>query len=198
MELTDQQLIEYIKTDQDYLGLVYKNSKDYCLKFLKSLTKGSSIDEDDLHDIFQDAILVLYEKIMAGNFVLTATIQTYLNSVCKNQLYKKFSKNSKQSHFDTDLDLDSKLQYNSEIEDVLEELKIKDEKQFNAIEKGLITIKEKGGHCYELLTLFWYHKKSMLEIADYYGYTNDINARMQKSKCQKRLKKLAYKYLQQA
>lgn len=198
MELTDQQLIENIKTNQDFLGLVYKDSKDYSMRFLRSLSKGSEIEEDVLHDIFQDAIIVLYEKIMSGNFKLTCTIQTYLNTVCKNQLFKRFKSNSKQFNFDTDLNPDSKLKYDPDIEDFLLELKIKDEKQFKALEKGLTAIKEKGGHCYELLTFFWYHKKSMNEIADHFGYTSSVNAKNQKSRCQKRLKKEAYKYLEKA
>jgi hypothetical protein len=56
-------------------------------------------------------------------------------------------------------------------------------------------MKDAGGHCYELLTLFWYHKKSMNELTTVFGYTNEVNTRVQKSKCQKRLEKMAFSQL---
>jgi hypothetical protein len=58
-------------------------------------------------------------------------------------------------------------------------------------------MKAAGGHCYELLTLFWYHKKSMNELTTEFGYTNEVNTRNQKAKCQKRLEKIAYNELNQ-
>ena len=69
------------------------------------------------------------------------------------------------------------------------------EKQFESIERALLDIKESGGKCYELLTLFWYQKKSMNYISNHFGYTNSSNAKAQKYKCQKRLEKLAYTYM---
>ena len=56
-------------------------------------------------------------------------------------------------------------------------------------------MKDAGGHCYELLTLFWYHKKSMNDLTAEFGYTNEVNTRNQKSKCQKRLEKIAFNEL---
>ena len=56
-------------------------------------------------------------------------------------------------------------------------------------------MKTAGGNCYEILTLFWYHKRSLQQIAEHFGYTNESNAKNQKAKCQKRLRKMAHKEL---
>ena len=194
--MSDKELIELIKEDQDYLGLVYKKSKKYCISFMVKMSSNSKID--DLNDIFQDAILVLYEKIVAGNFELTSSIQTYLNSVCRFQLLNKFKSDNKVVHKDNEVSLDlldKKLDFDKTITDVLEPIENEKEKQFTAIDQALKNMKEAGGKCYELLTLFWYQKKSMVYISNHFGYTNASNAKAQKYKCQKRLEILANNYL---
>lgn len=192
--LSDKELIILIKEDQEYLGEVYKRGKSYSIQFMRKMTIGSKFDYD-LEDIFQDAIIVLYEKIVAGNFELTCSLQTYLNAVCRNQLLKKMKKTNLTTEYEDYLDVDddeNPLSYGSNITDCLDEEEETQEDQRNAIEIALVKMKEAGGHCYELLILFWYHRKSMNELTQHFGYTNEVNTRNQKAKCQKRLKILAF------
>ena len=191
---SDQELLKKIKENSDNLGYVYKNCKGNSIRFMKKMT--SKMNEYELEDVFQDAILVLYEKITKGNFELTCSFQTYLNSVCRFQLLNTLKKNDFSVDFleDRDNDDDSDFSYLN-ITDSLDEIEITNEPYFVAIEKALLKIKEAGGHCYELLTLFWYHKKSMNELTEVFGYYNSDNTKSQKSKCQKRLEKLAFNEL---
>lgn len=46
--------------------------------------RGNSGSEDDARDIFQEALIVLYRKVSAGNLELTCTLKTYLSSICRN------------------------------------------------------------------------------------------------------------------
>ena len=195
--LTDQELVQLIKENSDYLGEVYKRSKTYCIKFMQKMTNGAKNDYE-LDDVFHDAILVLYEKIVGGNFELTASLQTYLNSVCRFQLLNKLGKEKLNSDFNDNSESDddeNPMSHKASITDSLDEIVDTKESQFSAIEIALNKMKEAGGHCYELLTLFWYHKKSMNELTETFGYTNEVNTRNQKAKCQKRLEKLAYNEL---
>ncbi len=196
--LTDKELVILIQQNQDYLGEVYKRCKQYSISFMRKMTNGSKSDYE-LDDVFHDSILVLYEKIVAGNFELTASLQTYLNSVCHFQLLNKLGKEKGYSDYDEHIGNDDNeenpMSYNSTITDTLDEIEDPKESHFTAIERALIVMKETGGHCYELLTLFWYHKKSMNELTAIFGYTNDVNTRNQKSKCQKRLEKMAFNEL---
>jgi RNA polymerase sigma factor (sigma-70 family) len=194
--MSDKELVELIKEDQDYLGVVYKKSKEYCISFMVNMS--SKVKLDELNDIFQDAILILYEKILSGNFELTSSIQTYLNSICRFQLLNKFKIEKKLVNENDKMSFDfmnKDLSFDEAITDVLEPIENEKEKQFTAIEKALLNMKEAGGKCYNLLILFWYQKKSMDEIADILDYTNAANAKNQKYKCQKRLEKLAHNYL---
>ena len=72
---SDQELLKKIKENSDNLGYVYKNCKGNSIRFMKKMT--SKMNEYELEDVFQDAILVLYEKITKGNFELTCSFQTF-------------------------------------------------------------------------------------------------------------------------
>jgi hypothetical protein len=192
--LNDQELLVKIKQNSDYLGIVYKRCKANCLGFMRNKTYGK-ISDYELEDVFQDATIILYEKIIKGDFVLTVPFQTYLNSVCRFQLLNKLGKEMTHADYEENLDADdseSPMSYKSSITDCLEPIEDEKETQFIAIENALIKMKAAGGNCYELLTLFWYHKKSMNELTTVFGYSNADNTKNQKAKCQKRLEKMAF------
>ena len=193
--LTDPELVQLIQQNQDYLGEVYKRCKQYSISFMRKMTNGAKNDYE-LDDVFHDAILVLYEKIIGANFELTASLQTYLNSVCRFQLLNKMGKEKLNSGYDDhigkDGDDDNPMSYNASITDTLDEIEDHTESQFTAIESALEIMKAAGGHCYELLTLYWYHKKSHVEIAQIMNYSNDKTSKKQKSGCQEKLRKMAF------
>ena len=200
LNYTDQELIFKIKEDSEDLGIVYKKCKSNALQFLRKINYQAN-ERIDIEDIFQDSIIVLYENITNRDFELASntSLQTYLNSVCRNQLLKKIGKNNavelNENQGNDDDEQDNSMQFNPLIVDTLEEFEDTKEKQFNAIEKALEKIKAAGGHCYQLLTLFWYHKKSMNDLTTEFGYTNQVNTRNQKAKCQKRLEKLTFELM---
>lgn len=197
-ELTDEQLLVKIKENSDYLGVVYKRCKSNSIRFMQKMTNGS-MNEYELDDVFHDAMIVLYEKIVGGSFELTCALQTYINSVCRFQLLNKIGKSKLSADFEENTDHDdddeNPMNYKSTITDCLDVIEDPKEAQFTAIERALDTIKAAGGHCYELLTLFWYHKKSMNELTELFGYSNADTTKNQKAKCQKRLEKIAYNEL---
>lgn len=189
-ELSDAELIPLIKENQEYLGIIYKRCKSYSIRFMINMT-GGKMKNDDLEDIYQDSILIFYEKIIGGDFVLTSKIQTYINSVCRFQLLNKHKIASKTISYVNNGDEENHESYDDKITDTLDKIEDPKEKQFTAIEKALEKMKDAGGKCYQILTLFWYHKKSMNEIATICNYTNAANAKNQKSRCQEKLRKMA-------
>ena len=199
--LSDTELVILIRQNQDYLGEVYQRCKQNSLFFMRKMT-SNSLEDYELEDVYQDAILVLYEKIVGSNFELTASLQTYLNSVCRFQLLNKYKESQKLTSYDDydggdfdDDDGNENYRYDSRITDTLDSIEDPKENQFTAIEKALEAMKTAGGQCYEILTLFWYHKKSMAELTEYFGYSNADNTKNQKARCQKRLEKMAYNEL---
>lgn len=199
LELKDHEIISKIKENSEALGIVFKKCKPGAIQFLRKINYQSN-ERIDIEDIFQDAILVLYENIVNKDFILASntSLQTYLNSVCRNQLLKKIGKNNVvelNENKGNDEDHDEVMEFNPLIVDELEEFVDIKEQQFNAMEKALEKIKQAGGHCYELLTLFWYHRKSMSELSEVFGYSNADNTKNQKARCQKRLEKLTFELM---
>jgi RNA polymerase sigma factor (sigma-70 family) len=140
-------------------------------------------DSDLLSDLYQDAMIVLYQKTKDPAFELTCSIQTYINSICRNQLLNKFKQNSR---FITNGD-DFDAGITDWFEDEFDQLK---EERINVLERALDRLKENGEKCFEILKRFFYQKESMEDIAGAMGYTNGDNVKNQKARCQKKLKEL--------
>jgi RNA polymerase sigma factor (sigma-70 family) len=195
--LTDQELLIKIRENSDYLGEVYKRCKPNCSSFIRKMTNGS-ISDGDFEDVYQDASIILYEKIINVNFVLTSSFQTYLNSVCRFQVLNSIKKSNLNTAYIEDSDDDddeNPMGYRSSITDSLDEIGNQKETQFLAIEIALEIMRNGKGDCYQILTQFWYHKKSMNDLVDMFGHKNDKSAKTQKHKCQEKLRKLAFNEL---
>jgi RNA polymerase sigma factor (sigma-70 family) len=163
---------------------------------MKKMTSNNNVSDEVLEDIFHDAILVLYEKIRDGKFELKASFQTYLNSVCRYSLLNVFKKKDKEPDFLDDKKL-KKIEYDDSITDTLDLIPEFNSPKMTALVKALNTLKENSKKCFELMEMFWFEKMSMNRIADKLGYSNAASAKNQKAKCQKRLKKLAFKLIEE-
>jgi RNA polymerase sigma factor (sigma-70 family) len=140
-------------------------------------------DSELISDLYQDAMIVLHQKVKDPSFQLTCSIQTYINSICRNQLLNKFKEKSRFISNGDDFDPGISDWFEDEFED-------EKENRLTTLEKALDHLKEKGEKCYEILTRFFYQKQSMDEIAAAMGYTNGDNVKNQKSRCQKKMKEL--------
>lgn len=138
---------------------------------------------EDARDIFQEALIVLFENARSQSFVLTCSIKTYLYSVSRRLWLKKIQREKKT--YATALDV---LEDTVAVEEELEEHEKKEE-EFRQMEEAL---KKIGEPCRSLLKTFYIQKKTMPEIADIFGYTNANNAKTQKYKCLMRLKKIFF------
>ena len=90
---TDDRIIEGIKNFEEIAGTqLYNKHKDYCMRFMNSM----HYDEETNEDIYQDALIVFIEKIRENKLQLVNTrIQTYLNSICRNQILIRLNKKNK-------------------------------------------------------------------------------------------------------
>lgn len=185
------ELIE-LRKNKDYLKQVYQSCRSNCFAFMAKCFGSQSLTDEQMFTIYNEAILVLYENAQKPEFELTCAIQTYLNSVCRNMALSLFRQENR-LYRTTDLDIEN-LDYDQSIEDTLEEIE-DDNPYMTAVTKALQIMKEKGGHCAEMLAMFFYQKASMKEIAAHFSYTTASNARHQKARCQKRLKDMAHQFI---
>jgi RNA polymerase sigma factor (sigma-70 family) len=138
--------------------------------------------EADAEDIFQEAIIILLEKSRSGSFHLECRLKTYLYSVCRHLWLKRLNGQSGQ------LPLSEVLEDTVPVNAEVEEYEKKDQ-EYAMMHEALTQL---GEPCKTLIENYYLHKKSMLEIAAEFGYTNADNAKNQKYKCLMRLKKIFF------
>jgi len=176
---TDREVILGILNNaEDTLSKLYKGYFPMVLQFILN----NNGDEDDAKDVYQEAIIVLYNKVKQGNFELSAKLKTYIYSVSRRIWLKKLTQNSK------------KTGNISDYEDVLvvdEDVQDHEEKDA-AFVKMQSALDHLGEPCKTIIQDFYIHDLSMQDICEKFGYTNADNAKTQKYKCLQRLKKIFF------
>ena len=137
---------------------------------------------DDAMDIFQEAMIALYEKAQSESFVLTCKLNTYVYSICRRLWLKRLQQLGKFSN-----QIDSHEEAVSVEEDL--EVHLRRNAEFTIMDRALNSL---GEPCKSLLEGYYINKKGMQELAKDFGYTNADNAKNQKYKCLMRLKKLFF------
>lgn len=179
--MTDEQLIIQLKQrDRNALKTVYLDYKTEFLKFMSRYNADATI----LEDIFQDALIVLYENAQAGKLdILKSTVKTYLFGIGKFMLFKHFRDGKKEVPTEETYLFDRYDQ--AVIEDVYEDEGMNDNQA-----KLVANFKKLGDKCREILELFYLQGMKLDEITLTQGYENKDVAKSQKSRCLKSLKQL--------
>ncbi|MFA0962448.1 RNA polymerase sigma factor [Roseivirga sp. BDSF3-8] len=144
---------------------------------IESFVMKNSGTKDDACDVFQDSLIVLYHKANDGGFELSCSVKTYLYSVSRNLWMDKLRQNSNRA----------RLLDDHEFEKVQEsDMNVLLENERSEIVASLL--KELGDKCRSVLTLFYYHKKSMKEIAGTLEMASEAVARNKKHACLKKFR----------
>lgn len=146
------------------------------------LVLNNSGNEDDAKDVFQESVIILYNKVKTGNFELNSKLKTFIYSVCRRLWLKRLNAQSK-----TVRNIEDFSDF-IPVEDDLERHEEKD-RQFAIMESALLQL---GEPCKTIIEDYYMQNKSMQEICEKFGYTNADNAKTQKYKCLQRLKKLFF------
>ncbi len=144
---------------------------------VRHLVLNNSGSEHDAKDVFQDAMVGLFEMANKPGFKLSSKLSTLLYSIARNVWMKNLRGKTKSTPFK---DFESHV--------AVEEYDIETDAKIDKMESAINTL---GEPCKGILTSFYYLKKSMKEIAIDNGYKSTDHAKAQKYKCLQRLKKLA-------
>ena len=140
-----------------------------------------SIPLEDIKDVYQDAVIALYENVRSGKLTkLTSSLKTYLFSIGRHLMLNRIRDRKKMSYLMED-----------EIKKVnLEDLTFPDNELSEKQELMLSSLKELNESCQELLHLFFYRRYSIEAIMHKMGYKNENTVKAHKSRCQKKLREL--------
>ena len=169
LEMNEKDLFERIQTgDEKALEFIYK-------KYYRMMTKlviTNSGTEEEARDVYQDALVVFWQKARSGNLVLTSKMSTYIYSVCQN-LWRK--------------ELDRKKRLSNEEKDLSETMDLDGPEREKIIANCMDQL---GETCRKVLMYYYFDEMSMQEIADKLGFANTDTAKTKKYKCKQKLDEL--------
>lgn len=177
---SDESIIQGILCSDDRaLGYLYK---EY-FEMVANIVLTNSGSKDDADDIFQDTVIVLYEKIKSGTFVLTSSLKTYLYSVSKNLWLYRLRQIVRDSKLNEsflavpaeDFNVDYYYEENNRQDKMTEYIQLL------------------GDSCKKILLMFYYEKLSTKAIAAKLELAGSDYVKTQKYRCLQKLKSL---YLQ--
>ena len=170
-QYSHNELIQGIReSDSNILAFVYSS----WFPMIRDYIGKNAGTEEDARDIFQEGMLVLYDKMQARDVEWKSSLKTFLFAVCRNKwlmvLRKKKTQNSA-----VDLEGISEME-SAVVED------IETSERYKLMRKGF---EQLGVECQQVLTLF-FDGHSMRQIAEKLSFTAAY-AKKKKFICQKKL-----------
>ncbi|GAB3255171.1 hypothetical protein GCM10027347_16040 [Larkinella harenae] len=176
--ICDQSLIELLRTgDASAYEWVYKKYYPSVLHFVQC----NSGTEGDAEDIFQDAVILLHQKVADSGFRLTSTLKTFLFAIARNLWLKKLR--------------DEKLV--TIPEDQL--IALQESRDFSPPESSSLDSQNERlsrwmsritGHCQRVITSIYFSHEPIEQVMVTMGWKNRHTAVNQKYKCIQQLKRV--------
>lgn len=148
---------------------LYKKAFPAVAKYISK--KGGSFDE--AKDIFQDALVILYEKTVSHCISHQVNERAYLMGISKNLWSRKFGAGLNCIPLDNsrdDLDF------------------VEEEETYPSATKIMNYLETAGKRCMEILKAFYYDNLPASKIAGLFGYSGPHSATVQKFKCMEKVR----------
>jgi len=131
--------------------------------------------EADAQDVFHDALVIFYEKAVAGTLPLTAPAASYLLGISRNLWRRERARRGR-------------LPYAELSEDELTALPAEPEAPVLPDIPVLDYVERLGERCKSILLSFYYFRQPLEQIAQTHHYATVRSATVQKFKCLERLR----------
>ena len=130
--------------------------------------------DQDAQDVFQDALVVFFEKTVAGTLTLSTEPAAYLAGVSRHLWQRERERRTRHPH--------------APLAETDYELPDDPEPALPASFVVLAYVEQLGERCRGLLLAFYYFGRPLAGIAADYGYRSTRSATVQKFKCLERLR----------
>ncbi|WP_299312766.1 RNA polymerase sigma factor [uncultured Aquimarina sp.] len=154
---TDQAIISgIIKGDERILKVFYRDN----IRYIQGYILRNDGTMQDVEDIFQDALVVLYQKLKSGALEIHVPVKTYFYGICKNTWRSRLRKKQKTT-------TDDDLIINKEIVVDYITTEIENKEREHLYRKHF----QKLSNDNKNLMLLYFEGKSAKEISKITGYT---------------------------
>lgn len=172
--ITDTEILESLNSDRQdkALSVLYSRLRPKIRNYI--VRNGG--DEENVADVFQDALLIFLKQVKLGKFDPRYEIDGYVFSIARNLWIKEAKRTNREISM-----TDSVVEFKSSeslLSDVL----------FNERQTKIQALfAELGERCKEMLQNTVYHQMSMKEIAEKMGFASENAAKTSNYKCKQRL-----------
>ncbi|HET6543377.1 MAG TPA: hypothetical protein VFG46_22980 [Chryseolinea sp.] len=150
---------------------LYEDSFPHVARFVAN--RGGTFD--DAKDIFQDALVILYEKSSFENALVVESPERYLIGIAKHLWIRKFNDDHKRIGLDE-----------------MEKTISIPEDYYESGESRLTSLLELTGRkCLQLLRAFYYDSLPLEQIKTSFGFSSAHSASAQKFKCIEKMRNIA-------
>lgn len=139
---------------------LYKSAFPAVARYVSKM--GGTFDE--AKDIFQDALVIYYEKAVTGELDIRVNAKAYLMGIAKHLWLKKFGVNGRHVSIDG-IDTEE-----------AEDARVSDSRLLSFLQTA-------GKKCMDLLRSFYYDQLPLNDIAETFGFSGVRSATVQKYKC---------------
>lgn len=172
----DQDLIELFKQNENEafrkLYALYRN------EFISyNIKNNSQLKNEDLVDIFQDALVILYHNVINKKITDLKNPKSYIFKIGSNLIFERLREIKKMQ----------KVQLKTEVMEYAVPDLFPDDEQNIRVKKALNTI---GKRCRELIIGYYYKGLSFEELSHVQKYSSANTVKSQKHKCIKQLRNL--------
>lgn len=187
--MTEKQIIKALKArDTQVLKEVYNKYQAPFMSWVRA--KYPTVNVVVFEDVYSEAVLDFYENIIKGKYKHSAAIKTYLFTLGRNKVVNIINK--KITHSNKEGDIIKSIEHRTIVNPEQEQY----ENENAHIIKNLMH--QLCNDCQKVLTLFYFHEHSMVEIAEKMGYKNANVAKSKKRDCFKKIAKLAQEQYEKA
>ena len=171
----ERQIISDLEAEDEELNnrafrYLYKHVYPLVYSFIRQ-RRGTKREADD---IFQDAMVVLYEIIKNRKFRGESNINTFLYSIVRNMWFSKLKKAKRMVHVED-------MSNTAEME--VTEKKIPEDR----LQLILAMLEQLGESCKSILKQYYFDHCSMRDIKNSMGFSSEESAKTQKYKCMQKL-----------
>lgn len=173
----DAHILEGIRRgDEDALVTLFRSNR----RPITTYILRNSGTMDDAEDMLQEALVVLWERVRAGRYELTAKLDTFVFATVRNLWLRRLSRSRRESP--SVIDTDAYPAGDASPLDLLVE-----SEEAAVVRDALSRL---GEPCRTLLILFYWEEASMDDIAVRLGFANADTAKSKKYQCKKALERL--------
>ncbi|GAA4806870.1 hypothetical protein GCM10023231_40070 [Olivibacter ginsenosidimutans] len=139
--------------------------------------RGGTLEE--AKDVFQDALLIYYERVQSGSTPIRNTEKGYIFGISKHLWIRRFKQQVT-------------------MEPLNEQWDVPETKEETIADRQIVQmLKQAGERCMQLLKSFYYEQLTMADLAKRFGFASERSATVQKFKCLEKVRDFVKKNIGQ-